>query len=56
VKSAVFIEKILSFSKGSVITAFFVEDLQILHNWIPNAPYSGLNVGEPVGFCIVCED
>jgi hypothetical protein len=28
-----------------IINVFFAEDVQILHNWIPNAPYTGINIG-----------
>ncbi len=33
------------FGGHSIITLFFGEDVEIVHNWIPNAPYSGMNVG-----------
>ncbi|MDF7799059.1 right-handed parallel beta-helix repeat-containing protein [Pontiellaceae bacterium B1224] len=33
------------FNGHTVITVFFSQDVTIEHNWIPNAPYSGMNVG-----------
>jgi len=33
------------FNGHTVITVFFGEEIRIVHNWIPDAPYSGMNVG-----------
>ncbi len=33
------------FNGHTVITVFFANGVTIEHNWIPNAPYSGMNVG-----------
>ena len=33
------------FNGHTVITVFFGEEIQIVHNWILNAPYSGINLG-----------
>jgi hypothetical protein len=33
------------FNGHTVITVFFANGITIEHNWIPNAPYSGMNVG-----------
>ncbi|MCX6972423.1 MAG: hypothetical protein NTV93_20050 [Verrucomicrobia bacterium] len=33
------------FNGHTVITVFFANQATIEHNWIPNAPYSGMNVG-----------
>jgi hypothetical protein len=33
------------FKGHTIITVFFGQDVRIEHNWIPNAPYSGINLG-----------
>jgi hypothetical protein len=33
------------FNGHTIITVFFANQVTIEHNWIPNAPYSGMNVG-----------
>ncbi len=33
------------FKGHTIITVFFGRDVRIEHNWIPNAPYSGINLG-----------
>jgi hypothetical protein len=33
------------FNGHTIITVFYGERVSIEHNWIPNAPYSGMNVG-----------
>jgi hypothetical protein len=33
------------FNGHTVITVFFANEVTIAHNWIPSAPYSGMNIG-----------
>ena len=33
------------FNGHTIITVFYANEVKIEHNWIPNAPYSGMNVG-----------
>jgi len=33
------------FNGHTVITVFFGDGIKIVHNWIPSAPYSGMNLG-----------
>lgn len=33
------------FNGHTIITVFYANQLKIEHNWIPNAPYSGMNLG-----------
>lgn len=33
------------FNGHTIITVFYANEVTIEHNWIPNAPYSGMNVG-----------
>jgi hypothetical protein len=33
------------FNGHSVITVFLANGVEIVHNWVPSAPYSGMNVG-----------
>jgi hypothetical protein len=33
------------FNGHTIITVFFGEDIQLVHNWIVNAPYSGISMG-----------
>lgn len=33
------------FNGHTIITVFYAEAVRIEHNWIPNAPYSGMNLG-----------
>jgi hypothetical protein len=38
-------EDCVLFNGHTVITVFFANHVTIAHNWIPSAPYSGMNVG-----------